>query len=77
MLNVPSHSILERGLNIPIPYSDFKMMLTLKAYVLCNPRSTQQPEGFNSDSKSRESMLAGGLGGGVAALRSDHCLSDS
>lgn len=74
MLNVPSYSILERGLNIPIPYSDFKMML--KAYVLCNPGSTQQPEGFNSDSKFRESMLAAGLGG-FAALRSDHCLSDS
>lgn len=36
-------------------------MLSLKAYVLCSPGSTQQPEGFNSDLKLRESRLGGVL----------------
>lgn len=61
MINVPSHTILKRGLNIPIPCSHFKMMLSLKACVLCSPGSTQQPEGFSSDLKLRESMLGGVL----------------
>lgn len=35
MLTVPLHNILGSGLNIPTPYLDFKIMLTLKAHVLC------------------------------------------